>query len=865
MEYVKKFLEEKQVFYSQQREDFLVVSIAEKARVEDEFRQIIKAVNNDTTFLIYSVFPFKVPQPQLKRMAQLLTEINWTLKIGAFELDLNDGEIRFKTCFKRSILIPEESEANILSEEEKEEGDSSEDDESLLTNNLMIMLTLIKQEVFALVEKSYFTNLATFSKFYLAIKKEALGTNVHVHNKVSCSVCRIYPIVGKRYKCLSNPDFNLCEQCFSNEARDGHGIDGPLESYLDSDFQKIADPLDSSVEIERLKKSKDSHANSKPSSTQLLLPTNDPGVNFSHVNASNYTFQVPPYHQNKQSILSDSLKMFMLSDPLENDLFRFPAFVTKLEGGALVHFNWTDSLEKLTGLSLGDRFYHPEEGYATFVGSDFGAIRQQVRSAEDPEERGIQMYAVFDDEMFPRPIEFGASEVRFIRKRSSIVVQIPAKTNCDDREILSVQIGTSECKRYGFLAGDVVESSSSGLRGTVLGLSVEENPRLLVRWLDRGDERIEKILDSNPSKTLCLVCRYGMAAARPFPAENYGNTVPREGNLVIGTIEATFLAFFPGDLVYFPEEDSIDSSERKLGIVIGIGSASKNCYVRERDSSRIVRIESGQNLRQIGFSIACRFAGSSRSKVIAQDTDVIVSVSLSSDEYSRIGFYPGDPVQDGSGKKYRVVGTGADKKIYIRPRGSAKAIGIKVVDSCFQLPKMGFTLVSEAQFNVNEQIEDGNSGEEDEVAENEQDEIDTYFLDLLLKSGSTKQSEASKEESSDLLGPLDLLDVDIQDCTQVLIEGKNGGLGAGRTMPALLYDSCPVWINVIENFKATRVVSMNDFLNEAVKIQFVYIELFLAYLCLLTLHKQNFPVRKTCTLSRYHRSSIGPCLTCRKS
>ena len=34
-----------------------------------------------------------------------------------------------------------------------------------------------------------------------------------MHNNIRCNECKIYPIIGYRYKCLECPDYNLCEGC----------------------------------------------------------------------------------------------------------------------------------------------------------------------------------------------------------------------------------------------------------------------------------------------------------------------------------------------------------------------------------------------------------------------------------------------------------------------------------------------------------------------------------------------------------------------------------------------------------------------------------------------------------------------------
>ncbi len=48
-------------------------------------------------FVFYSIVPIRVPEAQRHIMAELLARINYGLNIGNFELDMNDGELRYKT------------------------------------------------------------------------------------------------------------------------------------------------------------------------------------------------------------------------------------------------------------------------------------------------------------------------------------------------------------------------------------------------------------------------------------------------------------------------------------------------------------------------------------------------------------------------------------------------------------------------------------------------------------------------------------------------------------------------------------------------------------------------------------------------
>lgn len=48
-------------------------------------------------FLFYAVATFKVPEDRRLSAAEFLTRANYGLRIGNFELDFNDGEVRYKS------------------------------------------------------------------------------------------------------------------------------------------------------------------------------------------------------------------------------------------------------------------------------------------------------------------------------------------------------------------------------------------------------------------------------------------------------------------------------------------------------------------------------------------------------------------------------------------------------------------------------------------------------------------------------------------------------------------------------------------------------------------------------------------------
>ncbi len=48
-------------------------------------------------FFFFSVLPVNVPEDKRFEMAEFLTRANYGLKVGNFEMDFTDGEVRYKT------------------------------------------------------------------------------------------------------------------------------------------------------------------------------------------------------------------------------------------------------------------------------------------------------------------------------------------------------------------------------------------------------------------------------------------------------------------------------------------------------------------------------------------------------------------------------------------------------------------------------------------------------------------------------------------------------------------------------------------------------------------------------------------------
>ena len=74
---------------------------------------IVKCIDEDQQFVVYSVCGNKPTEEKYTVMQEFLTRANFGLRIGNFELDLRDGEIRFKT----SIQFAGEVQADLMIEQ----------------------------------------------------------------------------------------------------------------------------------------------------------------------------------------------------------------------------------------------------------------------------------------------------------------------------------------------------------------------------------------------------------------------------------------------------------------------------------------------------------------------------------------------------------------------------------------------------------------------------------------------------------------------------------------------------------------------------------------------------------------------------
>ena len=74
-----------------------------------------KCLEDEKRFAYYSLCPSIVPKENISLMAEVLTRINYGLKVGNFEMDYDTGEIHFKTYVDfHSDEIPTEALAQCM-------------------------------------------------------------------------------------------------------------------------------------------------------------------------------------------------------------------------------------------------------------------------------------------------------------------------------------------------------------------------------------------------------------------------------------------------------------------------------------------------------------------------------------------------------------------------------------------------------------------------------------------------------------------------------------------------------------------------------------------------------------------------------
>ncbi len=103
---INLFTENNWYFTQIEEQPALYITFPEKNGQYDCYAQ---AREEQQQFIFYSVCPTKVPKPKRRAVAEFLSRANYGTVVGNFELDFNDGEIRYKTHsdLKYNFLVSE--------------------------------------------------------------------------------------------------------------------------------------------------------------------------------------------------------------------------------------------------------------------------------------------------------------------------------------------------------------------------------------------------------------------------------------------------------------------------------------------------------------------------------------------------------------------------------------------------------------------------------------------------------------------------------------------------------------------------------------------------------------------------------------
>jgi len=104
LELLKKYFDDQEWEYSQIKDTtiFLLGVSGENGN----FRCIADVDEKDKKFSFFSVFGLNAPEKKKAQMAELLTRLNTNEFLGNFEMDFDDGEIRYKTSIWYESIKP---------------------------------------------------------------------------------------------------------------------------------------------------------------------------------------------------------------------------------------------------------------------------------------------------------------------------------------------------------------------------------------------------------------------------------------------------------------------------------------------------------------------------------------------------------------------------------------------------------------------------------------------------------------------------------------------------------------------------------------------------------------------------------------
>lgn len=100
-----QYLDDQEWHYTMHEEENYI-SMRMNMKAVDSCACILSIRGEGKTLLVYTIFPIKIPEECRAAEAEYLSRANYGLWLGNFELDFEDGEIRYK-----SMLAVEPDEA----------------------------------------------------------------------------------------------------------------------------------------------------------------------------------------------------------------------------------------------------------------------------------------------------------------------------------------------------------------------------------------------------------------------------------------------------------------------------------------------------------------------------------------------------------------------------------------------------------------------------------------------------------------------------------------------------------------------------------------------------------------------------------
>jgi hypothetical protein len=94
---IEQFLEENEWGY--ERLDDSLIRLAVQGE-QGDWVTLVQTDEEDQRCIVYSVYPDLVPESRREAMAAILTQENYEIPVGNFEMDQTDGEVRFRTSIE---------------------------------------------------------------------------------------------------------------------------------------------------------------------------------------------------------------------------------------------------------------------------------------------------------------------------------------------------------------------------------------------------------------------------------------------------------------------------------------------------------------------------------------------------------------------------------------------------------------------------------------------------------------------------------------------------------------------------------------------------------------------------------------------